>query len=252
LGHENAVTLLQYSPPLLTDVFPARFGDSHTGNYQAHGMYSSSIPFETAGNIRLKADALGMLVLPSGDTLRQVIRTKSIRSISETLPTLTGDSVTVNTSVENYKWYSKGYRYPVFETIRNIVYRDSTETNRFETAFFYPPQEHFYLDDDEENRAIQEEDENVESDPWAGLSYNIFPNPVQYTPLELELYLPRSATVRVQLRSTMGLIALDENKGTYPVGICNFQFNVSSLPIGNYVLDIWLNDHLINEIIMKR
>jgi hypothetical protein len=125
------------------------------------------------------------------------------------------------------------------------------------TAFFYPPQEHYYLEDDEENLALLENEENGSNenngniDPWEGLRYNIFPNPAT-TFLDVELYLPRPATVRVQLRSTMGAIVLNENKGHYPVGICSFRFNAYTFPVGNYILDIWLDDHLVSGVIMKR
>jgi hypothetical protein len=253
LGHENAATVLQYEPPLLTGVFPMNYKDSRTAAYGSRGRYSGSIPFETAGKMQIEADAVGMMVLPSGDTLKQVMRTQSLQTFSEHLLTETGDSVTVNTLMETYRWYSRGYRYPIFETVRNVVSRDSTETQRFETAFFYPPQEHYYLEEDTENLSVLDSLANIAADldPWAGLNYNIFPNPVK-TFLELELYLPKTANIHIQLRSNMGLIILDEQKGLYSTGFCHFQFNLSAVPIGNYILDVWLNEKLISEIIMKR
>jgi hypothetical protein len=252
LGHENAATVLRYTQPLLSGVFPLNYGGTYADNYTAQGIYSGSIPFENAGNVRIEADAYGMMVLPSGDTLRHVMRTQSIRHFSEILPTTVGDSVTLNTLQENYQWYSQGYRYPIFETIRTVFMEDSTEIDRFETAFFYPPQEHYYLDDDEENLAILENEGNENNvDPWEGLSYNIFPNQVK-TFLDVEIYLPRPANVRVQLRSTMGNLVLNEDKGHYPIGICSFRFDAWSFPLGNYILDIWLDDHLVSGIIMKR
>jgi len=165
--------------------------------------------------------------------------------------TTAGDSMNLNTFFETYKWYSKGYRYPVFETLRTIIYKDSTEIERYETAFFYPPQEHFYLEDDAENLAVLDSLEASAVDPWAGLSYNIFPNPIK-TFLDLELFLPKSANVHVQVRNNMGLILLDEQKGNFPQGFCNFQFNLSTISVGNYILDVWLDEKLISEVIMKR
>jgi hypothetical protein len=108
------------------------------------------------------------------------------------------------------------------------------------------------LEDDEENLALLEEEDNSVSDPWAGLSYNIYPNPVKTTPLEVEIYLPRPADIRLQLRSTMGMIITDKIKGHYPAGTCSFQVETHSLATGNYILDIWLNEKLISEIILKR
>ncbi|MDR1369134.1 MAG: T9SS C-terminal target domain-containing protein [Dysgonamonadaceae bacterium] len=255
LGHENAATLLQYNPPLLSGVFPMKYGESHIATYGSQGVYSGSVPFEMEGAVKIEADAFGMMLLPSCDTLKQVMRTSALQTFSELLLTEAGDSVTVNTRLETCRWYSKGYRYPIFETIRNIVSRDSTETGRFETAFFYPPQEHYYLDEDEENLAQLEEAENGEeneSGTWKGLSYNIFPNPAKSF-LEVELYLPRPATVRIQLRTTMGLIVKEENRGLVQAGeICHSLLDVYTLPVNDYILDIWLDDYLINQVILKR
>jgi hypothetical protein len=47
--------------------------------------------------------------LPSKDTLRNVIRVKTVRSAAEK------DG---NSAFENVFWYARGYRYPVFETLR--------------------------------------------------------------------------------------------------------------------------------------
>ncbi|MDR0863777.1 MAG: T9SS C-terminal target domain-containing protein, partial [Candidatus Symbiothrix sp.] len=131
LGHENAATVLRYIKPLLSGVFPLAYGEIHADTYSAQGVYSGRVPFENAGKVEIKADAFGMMVLPSGDTLRQVVRTKILRHFSEILPATDGDTVSVNTVLENYQWYSKGYRYPVFETFHSTVSEDTTEIDRF-------------------------------------------------------------------------------------------------------------------------
>ena len=258
LGHENPTTLLQYRQPLIAGTYPMHYQDSCRHDYQAKGLYSSTIPFTTGGEAQMRADAYGMMILPSGDTLRNVIRTRITQIIRQTFEM--NDTLTVeqHSSVETFKWYSKGYRYPIFETIQTTLLSDSAETVNFETAFFFPPQEHYYLEEDTVNLALLEEmlleqEDGGDADPWAGLTYNFFPNPVKNTPLEVELYLPRPAdNIRMQLRNTMGLVIIDEKKGSYPEGICHFQLPVYSLPVDNYILNIWLNEKLINEIILKR
>ncbi len=256
LGHENPTVLLKYSAPLIAGRYPMHYLDSCRHSYQAKGLYSSAVPFTTGGEVELTADAFGMMILPSGDTLRHVMRTKTIQTIRQTF--VMNDTLTVeqNSLVETFKWYSKGYRYPVFETIQTRVMGDTGSVN-FETAFFFPPQEHFYLDEDTLNLAIREElkmlETGTQTDPWAGLTYNFYPNPVKNTPLEVELYLPRRVgNIRIQLRNTSGMIAVDENKGSYPEGICRLQLPVYFLQVDNYVLNIWLNGKLIEGIILKR
>ncbi|MDR0863661.1 MAG: T9SS type A sorting domain-containing protein, partial [Candidatus Symbiothrix sp.] len=199
---------------------------------------------------RIEADAYGKMLLPSKDTLNQVLRVKTVQTILENDSLKEGGNQSAKMRIVTCRWYSRGYRYPVFETIRSINLQDSVK-EVFNTAFFYPPQEQYYLQD-EANLAVLDSLQNANLDPWAGLTYNIYPNPVKTTPLNVELYLPQPATVRVQVRNTMGTILIDKTQGKYPVGICNFQLNLQGIPTNNYILDIWLNDHLISYTIMKR
>jgi len=106
--------------------------------------------FSSEGEAQIQADAFGMIILPSGDTLRDVLRTRTQQAIHQIFRT--GESTTEHKSlVYNYKWYSKGCHYPVFETVQTSIIADGKENVNFETAFFFPPQEHYYLENDEEN-----------------------------------------------------------------------------------------------------
>ncbi|MCL1942060.1 MAG: T9SS type A sorting domain-containing protein [Candidatus Azobacteroides sp.] len=256
LGHENPTTLLQYTKPLIA-VCPIHYQDSCRYDYQSEGLYSSGIPFTSDGNVQIRADAYGMMILPSGDTLRNVLRTRTSQTIHQVIRT--GDSGTVeqSSSVETYKWYSKGYRYPIFETVRTAVMADTTETVNFETAFFFPPQEHYYLEDDPENSAMWEKDPDPEiggpqnTDPWAGLTYNFYPNPA-VTNLEVEVYLPRTAHVRMQLTNRPGQVVWSRDFGVWREGINTVQIFVSPFPTGEYVLNMWFDGYMTGEKILKK
>jgi hypothetical protein len=276
-GFDNQTTKLHNVQPELLLKFPVNYGDTAQSYYYAHGKYGNRLELDAMGTIETGADSYGMMILPNKDTLKHVLRTHTIKYIAEDtrpisysyydklespLP-ITGDSIdqrlvsdSVLFVVETFRWYEKGYRYPVFETVRSWEQHCTNEDYEFlATAFFYPPQEHYYLDNDEENLAILENEANEDTviiDPWEGLTYNIYPNPVRTTPLEVELYLPKPATIRVQLRSTMGLVAIDVNQGSHPTGTYSFQLDAFNLAVGNYILDIWLNEKLISELIMKR
>jgi hypothetical protein len=229
---------------------------------------------DAMGTVETRADSYGMMVLPNQDTLKHVLRTRTLKYIAKDLKpiseeyrqkekefyAISSDSINgrlANDSVifvvETFRWYEQGYRYPIFETVRSWEqHQGKRKRHEFlATAFFYPPQEQYYLYDDA-NLAVLDSLQNSNNDPWAGLTYNIFPNPVRTAPLNVELYLPRPATVRVQVRNTIGNVLIDKNQGSYPVGICNFQLSLQGLQTNNYILDIWLNEKLISETIMKR
>ncbi|WP_242034379.1 hypothetical protein [Dysgonomonas sp. BGC7] len=148
LGHENPSVKLNYDPSIQQMRFPLNYGQTVSSNYDSKGLYSGTIKIQTTGTVTTSADAYGKLILPSGDSLSPVLRVKTIQTIEDHK-----DNTNANIkALETCRWYSKGYRYPVFETVRNINVADSTVI--FSTAFFYPPQEHLYLDTDPENQAL--------------------------------------------------------------------------------------------------
>jgi len=279
-GFDNQTTQLHNRQPELLFKFPVNYGNKSGSYYYSHGKYGNRLELEAMGSIETRADSHGMMILPSKDTLKHVLRTRTIKYIAENSrpiseayyeklnaplqispdsieQRLAGDSVIF--VVETFRWYEKGYRYPIFETIRSWQqHRSNNRRHEFmATAFFYPPQDHYYLDNDDENLALLDDvgadGISPDIDPWAGLTYNFYPNPVRTSPLSVEMYLPKNANqVRAQMRNTMGSIISDKHLGPHSEGICNFQMDLSGLSLGNYILDIWLDDHLISEIIMKR
>jgi len=270
-GYENATTLMENEQPELLLRFPVSFGDSTFCYYNGNGQYSNRLKIDAMGTLTSKADARGMMILPGGDTLKNVIRIHTVKRIAggskplffsdldDSLP-VSPDSIeyrlandTILLGVETYRWYVQGYRYPVFETVKSITDKRGEERTFFDTAFFYPPQEHYYLEDDEENRTILETQEQGKKDnPLADVRFNAFPNPVSTT-LDVEIFLPVEAKIKLQIRSVANKnVYINENKGKFAQGSHQFQLYVSQLPPGYYLLNIWADNYLLSETILKR
>ena len=247
LGHENATTSLKYTPSLLSMAYPTNYNELHQKQYRSKGLYSCRIPFESQGEIKQIADAYGIMILPSGDTLKNVMRIKTVQTIKETIFDVNNNVNTIlNMNIENYKWFSKGYRYPIFETIKTIP-QDST-TNEFSTAFFFPPQEHLYLDTDPDNLAVLDSLWNIDhkipdvtdptqEQPNANLSYNFYPNPVESI-LTVEYYLEKSSSVMISLYNLEGRLTKTIAKPILSSGVYSEQIDCSFLAKGTYVLSI--------------
>lgn len=279
-GFRNSTTLIENSQPELLLRFPVAYRDSVKQHYYGHGKYGNRLELDAMGTTETVADSYGMMILPNQDTLRHVLRTRTLKVIAEDTrpmtpwysekhahpPVISSDSIDYRVAtdsvlfiVETFRWYEQGYRYPVFETVRSWEQHNNNPDYEFlATAFFYPPDSHEYLEDDAANLAVLDQmqeglgAEGEIIDPWEGLTYNIYPNPVK-DHMEIELYLPRAVTnLRIQMRSTMGTILIEEQQGAYPIGTCSFRFDTYSLAYGNYILDIWLDEKLINQVIMKR
>jgi len=254
LGHENPTTLLQYTKPLIAGVYPMQYQDSCKHDYQSKGLYSFNTPFTTNGDAQIQADAYGMMILPSGDTLRNVLRTHTVQNICQVFQTGKKTESKLNSLIKTYKWYSKAYRYPVFETIQTAVLEDEKETVNFETAFFFPPQEQYYLEDDEANLAlldsVRADGISPDIDPWAGLTYNFYPNPVR-NDLNIEFFMPKAGKVQMQLASRLGLKAWAKDFGTLQEGIHTASVSMLAFPVGEYVLNIWFDEYMVGNIILK-
>jgi len=262
LGHENPTTLLKYNKPLLSLAYPTTYGNSFTSDYNAKGLYSSRIPFESYGNVNIKADSYGIMVLPGGDTLRHVLRIYSKQSITESIEKASGEKVIIKSDLESYKWYAKGYRYPVFETLRTTNIQDTTQLNKFETAFFFPPQDHFYLDNDPDNLAVLDSLWNIAHKPEdiikpgdnnqpKQLSYNFYPNPVE-SYLTIEYYLEEESPVSFVIYTLEGKQIKMENIPAQKQGLYSHQIDFTGFTKGTYILKIQTKYSTITDKIIKK
>jgi len=265
IGHENPSVVLAYTSPMVLLRFPLNYGETVSSDYRSKGLYSGTVDIRTEGTVTVTADAYGKMILPTKDTLDLVLRVKTLQTIFDSREENTGSPEAENTGrqLEIYRWYGKGYRYPVFETMRNLSLPDSSVF--FSTAFFFPPQDHFYLETDSANLALLDQLWNLDKDnidhPGEEhtdvvnlkdvLSCKIYPNPVSSI-LNLEYELKRDAGVSFRLFSIDGTAvkAIDlkkKSKGRY-----HDTLDCSSLHGADYVLRITANDLVVNEVIIKK
>lgn len=264
LGHENPVVELDYTEPVLETSYPLNYGDSYTKIYKSKALYSGMLDMEAEGIVAVSADAYGKIILPSGDTLSPVLRVKTSRTIIDKPNeyTISSGETPEGAAIlqENYKWYSKGYRYPVFETIRQINLPDSTEL--FSTSFFFPPQEHLYLDSDPENMALIDEiwgEKNLDNTNKEDIksvtiddiiTCKIYPNPVSsFMNLKYDLLL--DADISFELYSIEGMPVKRIKNSFKKAGTYEDYIDCTSLHPKSYVLRITANGKFLNEIIIK-
>lgn len=266
MGHENPSVILEYTHPMTLINYPLNYGQTVSSAYKSKGLYSSTINISTEGTMTTIADAYGKMILPSGDTLSPVLRVKTIQTIYD-IPAqgsyTTDATASVGKQLETCRWYSKGYRYPVFETIRNINLADNTEI--FTTAFFFPPQDHLYLDTDPDNLALLDElwketEEDINRTENSDtkivslediMTCKLYPNPVESI-MNIEYELKEDAKVLFELYSMDGMPVRKITAKNKSKGIYYETLDCSTLSPKNYVLRITANGVFINEIIRKK
>ena len=202
IGSENFMELISYDMPETWLQFPMQVGDSVCGYFNGSGPYCERFFMRRYGTYKTKADATGKLVLPQGDTLRNVLRLHTERYVGtitvpiDTMlcktPAFTVDSIirllapdTAKVREDVYRWYAEGYRYPVLEA-KTLSYRDSLLT---EEMYYCSPDMQRTLAYDEDNKQIRtrlaeeerarwlasspDEDSNPKSRGKNGFTYNL-------------------------------------------------------------------------------
>ncbi|MBK5721873.1 BACON domain-containing protein [Dysgonomonas sp. Marseille-P4677] len=143
-GHENPSVILEYNPRMIFGKFPTYYGDSYKYDYKSKGLYSGSVGIATKGYMEMEADAYGSVIFPTGK-IDNVIRIRYTQLIQDDyLPGSQPSELPPNKSLYTiYRWYAKGYRYPIFEVMKSENLNENKTI--FETAFYYPPEVHTYL-----------------------------------------------------------------------------------------------------------
>ena len=157
---------VEYLRPRLALRYPFAYGDSIASFHYGEGRYSHVLNMAVYGQSFSKADAEGVLLLPEGDTLRHVLRVHEHSLLGQRLSPdrgilCLGDSAvfsddtiscrlrtdSVTWTVDTYRWYAAGYRYPVLESVRAVVSTDLGEHTHFSRTFYHPAFEQAYMED---------------------------------------------------------------------------------------------------------
>lgn len=165
IGSENYMEQISYDMPETWLQFPMQQGDSVSGYFNGTGKYCDRLFMRRFGTYQTKADAAGKLVLPDGDTLRNVIRLHTERYVGMVaapidtmkykIPAFTVDSIVRRLATDSvrmredvYRWYAEGYRYPILEA-KTVIYG---EEKLSEEMYYCPPEMQEQLAYDEENK----------------------------------------------------------------------------------------------------
>lgn len=162
IGVEDNQTIITYDMPEKWLHHPIALGDSVCGFFNGTGKYCDRIFLRRFGTYWTKADAEGKLVLPTGDTLKNVIRlhteryvstiTAPIDTIAYKIPSFNTDSIINNMAKDTcqikesiYRWYTDNNHCPVLEV---------KITQQQERIF---KREVFYFAHDFQNQIIQDD-----------------------------------------------------------------------------------------------
>ena len=284
-GVENRTTKIENRKPELLLIYPTAYGNRYEDYFHGNGDYGNHLFITARGKTTTKADAWGTLLLPEGDTLRNVLRVRHLKTISERMvpypfaepgdTLFCSDSInfrlaadTLLMQVETYRWYADGWRYPVFETVSNriILHGEPQEYSR--SSFYYQPVDQYYdLDSDPDNQAVRDEAEEQlraarekqqqDNNPANGQSSS--GNPVDFhasvspdgNTVSLEYTLDGDTDISIQLFDMQGRQLTHEHKGIQGGGVQRQTLSLSGFQPGEYTLRLVANGKVYGLKILK-
>lgn len=235
IGAEDNLLAIQYDQPEEWLRFPMSPKDTLSGEFSGSGLYCKQIPIQRHGIYTTATERIGKLELPDGEELKDVICLHTERQITDQT-----DKEKMPMEQQHYRWYVKGYRYPIIEVVIS-----SRAGQKFEeVALYCPLEEQEKLDSDGENKAERTRavDEAItEYDDGSGFEYEINNDG---NGISVDYRLQGPAKIVALLASNQGYV-YQRRELSVPAGTGHFDINTNGLRRGQYVVYLNVNgkDH---------
>ncbi|MBE6267096.1 MAG: hypothetical protein E7102_11640 [Prevotella ruminicola] len=269
IGSENAQEIISYDMPETWLKFPMHQGDSISGYFNGTGKYCDHLFMRRFGTYKTKADAVGKLVLPEGDTLRNVIRLHTERyvgtivtpidTIKTVVPVFTVDSIiahmipdTARVREDVYRWYAEGYRYPVLEA--TTLHMGSSALSK--EVFYFPPEMQEQLALDEENKRIRKQIADQQA-AWnqGDNTSNSAQQPISINDVTVNgqtavaiFKLAEDADVKGLVCTISGMVLRQQSQHFKAGTNCQMDIDCNSLRKGEYVLYLNANGQVTSRV----
>lgn len=142
-----------------TETYPLLCGHAQAGPFWGEGNVGYGEYIKNAGFSSSNAQAVGTLITPDCDTLKNVLQvlrhrsgtTQISNSFDESFYStkdsllLSNDSIShwlkndsITHSIEKWQWYARGYRYPIIEMCKYRIFVHGTPSDSIVAAYYYP------------------------------------------------------------------------------------------------------------------
>lgn len=139
---ESPLNSTVFQQPQLVLPMPLRYNEEMETEYSSEGRYCGTHFERTFGHVKVNADGYGTIILSENDTLPNTLRvyTVNVAAIRLSKDSCRNDSDNLKQVItERYQWFSRGYRYPVLETITSSTYDNMNHVATQQYAYSCPP-----------------------------------------------------------------------------------------------------------------
>lgn len=235
IGAEDNLLAIQYDQPEEWLRFPMTRKDTLSGEFSGKGVYCKQIPIQRYGTYKTAIESVDSMLLPEGEVLKDVVCLHTERQITDIT-----ELDKMQQEQHHYRWYAKGYRYPILEAIVS-----SREGKVFEeVAFYCPLEEQEKLESDRENKAerTRAKAESPDApDDGNGFAYKIASDGNGIT---IDYQSDGPAKVVAILASNQGYV-YQRRELNVPAGTGQLDLSTNGLRRGQYVVYLNVNgkDH---------
>lgn len=261
-GFENNLRKCDFEKPLMMLKYPLAFGDSIEYPFSGNGKYCDKVKQKIQGRVIMKADAEGMLILPNGDSLKNVLQvhqtilshTEDLHECDSTIANekpwdmescgsyLKNDSLLFHKDV--WLLYAKGYRYPV------IAKKSFRENNKI---IFFDPMEQNQLALDEYNPKDNSQEERTQQEKNSKIHYKIL-HDLENSIVSLEYELTHKGSVNIMMSDAKGVVYRNYVQKGIDNEPYHIVFHYGNYPIqGQLIIIITIDDErFVEKIIVNK
>lgn len=257
---ESALQGTYYLHPQLLQAFPFQYGQVVSKEYKGEGRYCGTHYERTFGNVQITADGQGTLILSEKDTLLNTLRVYTVNTAAIRLnsDSCRNDSDNLKQIItERYQWFTRGYRYPVFETVTSSTYDNTNHVSTQQHAYCCPPSIQAMISDPineeiRQNDALaghnQNNKDNEDTQHKKGGDRCVFNYDVTLDGAQIHLVydVSESAHIHIMVVDIMGIVYRDVEQAS-EVGSNVIDIDCAGLRNGQYILYMNVNGSVYNH-----
>ena len=247
--YENPITNVSYNKPIPDMIYPMAYGNIHTVEFEGKGTYCHRNCLSTSGSILLEADANGIILFSEQDTLRNVLRvhTQTISTIGiEKDSVITDSTKWIRCTEDTYRWYARGYRYPLFETYNQVLH-DGLRNIRHTRASFRTPPDILRLLNDSINQEFRHIEKSRSNSETKAIPYSI---KVTGNKVTINYSLTSRAIVKALISDSKGIIYRQQTRKDEVGKDYSLSLNLEGLRRGEYILYVNINGTVYSNTIL--
>lgn len=226
---------ITYKKPQIAMLYPFTYSDSISSSFYGEGTFCDTYQLSHHGTRTIIADAKGSIILPDNKIIKEVLRVHTVTSNNILLEGMDANLVDTATTkqelAEDYLWYAKECRYPIFEYHISTSYGNGKKIGTQSAAYCYLP--------------------NNLMDNVVSLKETRIPMDYKVSQMGCSILISYStkseATINFIITNTMGVVCQNKTYSGKAGENHNASFNCYGYPSGEYILYVNVNGIVNSE-----